>query len=184
MLIPPNLAAAGMKSAGGITQSVIGRYRPAGVPRTGSREDRAAAYRRLLDSSTRTFAYTYMNSHMNREAGWAGRGYIKGQMGIGWEVSAEMVGALHGVRLCGTVPVIIAAEEMVTAAGEMNFGEKDGAVFQAAADGFAAAQSRFLNAARTDLAYNPRWWQVLRRRSDRRHLEAAEQRAAAAELDA
>lgn len=163
--LPPQVAAAGVKSAGSVTSALIGRYRPSGVPRTGSREDRA-------DASTRSFAYTYMNNHMKREAGWAAYGYLKGQMPQGWEISAELLASLFGVRLCGTPPVIAAAEDMVNAAGDMNFGEKNAEVFQKAADTFTVAQRAFLNAARTDLAYDARWWQVARRLAERKFLRA------------
>lgn len=168
--IPPNVAAATVKSVGSIGSALIGRYRPAGVPRTGSTEDRAIAYRRLLDSSTRSFAYTYMNNHMNREGGWAGKRYLIGQISQGWEISAELIGSLHGVRLCGTAPVIAAAEDLVSAAGDMNYGETDAAVFQEAADDVATAQRIFLDACRADLAYNTRWYQVGRRRAERKFL--------------
>jgi hypothetical protein len=184
--LPPGAAAAGVKAAGNMVSAAIGRYHPAGVPRTGSREDRATAYRRLLDASTRAFAYTYMNNHMKREAGWAAYGYLKGQMPLGWEISAELIGALHGVRLCGTLPVIDAAEDTVSTASDMNFGEKDGAVFQKAADAFVVAQKAFLDACREDLGHNAKPWQLLRRRSEKKFLRSLESRTAAtpAEIEA
>ncbi|MEV7817373.1 hypothetical protein AB0P05_43050 [Streptomyces flaveolus] len=51
--ITSGVAAAGIKVTGSVTSALIGRYRPKGVPRLGSKEDRAEAYRRLLDASTR-----------------------------------------------------------------------------------------------------------------------------------
>lgn len=170
-----------MKSAGAITSSIIGRYRPAGVPRTGSTEDRADAYRRLLDAATRSFAYAYTNHHMQHEGGRSGRRYVLGQMPQGWEISAEVLAALHGVRLCGTAPVIAAAEDLVNATGDLNFGETDAAVFQAAADNVVTVQKAFLDACRTDLAYNTRWYQIGRRRTERKFLK---KQAAAAAIEA
>lgn len=178
--LPPGTAAAGVKAAGNMVSAAIGRYHPAGVPRTGSREDRATAYRRLLDASTRAFAYTYMNNHMKREAGWAAYGYLKGQMPLGWEISAELIGALHGVRLCGTLPVIATAEVTVNAASDMNFGEKDSAVFQKAADAFVVAQKEFLDACRADLGHNAKPWQIWRRHRERKFLRGLESRDGAA----
>ncbi|MFE5143939.1 hypothetical protein ACFRDV_41040 [Streptomyces fagopyri] len=53
--ISPGTAAAGIKATGSVASALIGRYRPAGVPRLGSNEDRAEAYGRLLDASARSF---------------------------------------------------------------------------------------------------------------------------------
>ncbi|MGW4081283.1 hypothetical protein ACWELB_48865 [Streptomyces asiaticus] len=62
-----------------MASSLVGRYRPMGVPRLGSREDRAEAYRRLLDASTRSFNYAYQFAHLKREAGRAAHKLLLGQ---------------------------------------------------------------------------------------------------------
>ncbi|MFJ8957312.1 hypothetical protein ACIRO1_45205 [Streptomyces sp. NPDC102381] len=164
------LAAAGIKATGSVTAALIGRYRPTGVPRLGSKEDRAEAYRRLLDASTRSFNYAFQFSHLQREAGRAAHKLLLGQLPQGWEVSGELIGALHGVRLCGTVPVIAAAEALVTATGELELNEKDGSRFQQQAEAVVAAQGAFLDACREDLAYATKPWQLVRRYKERRFL--------------
>ncbi|MEU1216619.1 hypothetical protein ABZ424_30310 [Streptomyces sp. NPDC005790] len=168
----PSVTAAGLKAAGSITAALIGRYRPTGIPRLGSKEDRALAYRRLLDASTRSFNYAYQFSCLQREAGRAAHKLLLGQLPQAWEVAGELIGALHGVRLCGTVPVIAAAEDLVATASDLDLNEKDGARFQRLTEAFVAAQGVFLDACREDLAYSARRWQLIRRYREHRFLRA------------
>lgn len=172
MTFTTGAAAAGIKATGSVTAALIGRYRPTGVPRLGSKEDRAEAYRRLLDASTRSFSYGYYFSHMQRKAGRAATKLLVGQIPQGWEISGELICALHGVRLCGTTPVIATAETLVSVTSDLDLNEKDGARFQQQADAVVAAQAAFLDACREDLAYATRRWQLLRRRKERRFLQA------------
>ncbi|MFD9789142.1 hypothetical protein ACFWYX_35110 [[Kitasatospora] papulosa] len=158
----PGLAGAGIKATGSLTAALIGRYRPTGVPRLGSKEDRAQAYRRMLDASTRSFNYAYQFSHLQREAGRPAHKLLLGQLPQMWEVTSELISALHGVRLCGTVAVIYAAERLATATNNLELNEKDGARFQQQAEAVVAAQATFLDACREDLAYVTQWWQVPR----------------------
>lgn len=164
------VAAAGIKATGSVTSALIGRYRPTGVPRLGSKEDRAEAYRRLLDASTRSFNYAFQFSHLQREAGRAAHKLLLGQIPQAWEVSGELIGALQGVRLCGTVPVVAAAEDLVAATSDLQLNEEDGARFQQQAEAVVAAQGAFLDACREDLAYATKPWQLLRRYKERRFL--------------
>ncbi|MFG2988944.1 hypothetical protein ACGFZK_06505 [Streptomyces sp. NPDC048257] len=166
------VAAAGIKATGSVSAALIGRYRPTGVPRLGSKEDRAEAYRRLLDASSRSFHYAYQFSHLQGEAGRAAHKLLLGRLPQAWEVSSELIGALHGVRLCGTVPVIAAAEGLITATGNLELNERDGVRFQQQAEAVVAAQDAFLDACREDLAYAARWWQPARRYKERRFLRA------------
>lgn len=164
------VAAAGIKATGSIASALIGRYRPTGVPRLGSKEDRAEAYRRLLDASTRSFNYAFQFSHLQREVGRAAHKLLLGQLPHAWEVSGELIGALHGVRLCGTVAVIAAAEDLVAATSDLELNEKDGARFQRQAEAVVAAQGVFLDACREDLSYTTKRWQWVRRYKERRFL--------------
>ncbi|MCX4231804.1 hypothetical protein [Streptomyces ortus] len=129
-----------------------------------------AAYRRLLDASTRVFNYAFQFSHLQREAGRAANKLLLGQIPQAWEVSDELIGALHGVRLCGTVPVIAAAENLVTAVSDLELVEKDSARFQQRADAVVAAQAVFLDACREDLSYATKRWQLVRRYKERHFL--------------
>jgi hypothetical protein len=164
------VAAAGIKATGSVTAALIGRYRPTGVRRLGSKEDRAEAYRRLLDASTRSFNYAFQFSHLQREAGRAAHKLLLGQIPQAWEVSGELIGALQGVRLCGTVPVIAAAEDLVAATSDLELNEKDESHFQQQAEAVVDAQGAFLDACREDLAYATKPWQLLRRYKERRFL--------------
>ncbi|GAA0896511.1 hypothetical protein GCM10009574_073710 [Streptomyces asiaticus] len=148
-----------------------GRAVPAcGRSPAGSREDRAEAYRRLLDASTRSFNYAYQFAHLKREAGRAAHKLLLGQTPQVWEVSSELISALHGVRLCGSVHVIAAAETLVEATSNLELGEKSARRSQRQAEALVTAQRAFLDVCREDLAYTARWYQVRRRRAERRFL--------------
>ncbi|WP_073819569.1 hypothetical protein [Streptomyces sp. CB02261] len=168
--ITSSVATAGIKTAVSPLSALISRYQPAGVPRLGSKEDRAGAYRRLLDASTRAFAYQYQFSNLRREAGWSANKLLVAQMPTMWEISSELISALNGVRLCGSVQVIDAAENLVTAVGDLNMNEKRKARFQLQAEALVTAQKIFLDACREELSYNARWYQILRKRKERRFL--------------
>ncbi|MGO4747054.1 hypothetical protein AB4212_00140 [Streptomyces sp. 2MCAF27] len=168
--IAPGVAAAGIKATGNVTSALIGRYRPTGTPRLGSREDRAQAYRRLMDASTRAFGYAYQFAHLRREAKRAADKVLLGQVPQLWEISSDLISALHGVRLCGSVPVIAAAETLVEATSDLDLNEKNAARFQRKAEAVVTAQEAFLDVCREDLAYTVRWYQVLRRRKERHFL--------------
>lgn len=162
-LMTPAVAAAGIKATGSVTAALIGHYRPTGVPRLGSKEDRAQAYRRMLDASTRSFNYAYQFSHLQREAGRPAHKLLLGQLPQMWEVTGELISALHGVRLCGTVAIIDVAENLTAATSDLELNEKDGTRFQQQAEAVVAAQAAFLDACREDLAYVTKWWHVPRR---------------------
>ncbi len=161
--ITPGVASAGIKATGSVASALIGQYRPIGVPRLGSKEDRAQAYRRLLDASTYSFHHIYQFSHLQREAGRAAHKLLLGQLPRVWEISSELISALHGVRLCGSVHVIAAAETLVAATSDMEMNERSTDRFQQQAHAVVTAQGAFLDACREDLAYTVRWWQLKRR---------------------
>ncbi|GAA0549344.1 MULTISPECIES: hypothetical protein [Streptomyces] len=87
-----------------------------------------------------------------------------------WEVSSELISALHGVRLCGSVHVIAAAETVVETISNLELDEKSVRRSQRQAETVVTAQRAFLDACREDLAYSARWYQVRRRRAGRRFL--------------
>ncbi|WP_413105731.1 hypothetical protein [Streptomyces sp. Inha503] len=76
----------------------------------------------------------------------------------------------HGVRLCGSVHVIAAAETLVEATSNLEPNEKSADRFQRQAEAVVTAQEAFLDACRKDLAYTTRWYQIRRRRTERRFL--------------
>ncbi|GGU66985.1 hypothetical protein [Streptomyces lavendofoliae] len=170
--ITPGMAAAGIKATGSVASALIGRYRPTGVPRLGSNEDRAEAYRRLLDASARSFGYAYQFAHLRREAGRAANKVLLGQLPQAW----ELIGALQGVRLCGSLHVIAAAETLVAATGDLDLNERNADRFQQQAEAVVAARDAFLDVCREDLAYTARWWQVRRRIKERRFLREQAER--------
>lgn len=164
-LVSPQVAAAGLKSAASLGRAVVGRYRPVGVPRTGSREDRAEAYRRMLDASTAAWHVVYTVNVMTH-AGRAERRWAATQLTRASEVTMELIGALNHVRLCGTEVVVAAAEELVTATQELDVGARPKQL-QEGSTALFKAQAAFLDVCREELAYNPRWWQFRRRRAMR-----------------
>jgi hypothetical protein len=176
--IPAAVAAPTIKAAGQITSAIIGRYRPAGVPRTGSSEDRAAAYQRLLDAATHAHSFICLFRHMQRTtSGKAAENFLTTEMPRVWDSGSELICALGGVRLRGTIPVIATAEKLVNAVTELDMNDRNEAQFTQHYKAVVSAQNGFLDAARTDLGYDTRPWQVLRRRRERRFLR---QQAAAA----
>ncbi|MCW8122476.1 hypothetical protein ACN6K6_001115 [Streptomyces violaceoruber] len=72
------------------------------------------AYRRLLDASTRSFGYAYQFAHLRREAGRAANKVLVSQLPQMWEITSELMSALHGVRLCGTVQPVRAPAPPMT----------------------------------------------------------------------
>lgn len=177
--IPPNIAAASVKSAGSITSAIIGRYRPAGVPRTGSTEDRAAAYQRLLDAVTTAHSTVYQFRHVQQTVGERkSEAALLPHIGRLFDSGAELLAALGAVRLRGTITVIAAAETLVSEVSDLDMNDKDdehfGAQFRTVVD----AQNAFLNAARADLGYDTRWYQVQRRRRERKFLRRQQETAA------
>ncbi|WP_107450264.1 hypothetical protein [Streptomyces silvensis] len=169
-------AAAGIKATGSVTAALIGRYRPAGVPRLNSKEDRVQAYRRLLDASTRSSNYAFQFAHMRREAGRAADPLLLAQLPQLWEVSSELISALNGVRLCGTLAVIAAAEDLVEATGAVEPNETNRERFEQQVAAAVAAQATFLDSCRQDLSYATRRWQLLRRYQERRFLRGHSRR--------
>lgn len=173
------MATAGARTAGSITSAAIGRYRPAGVPRTGSTEDRAAAYQRLLDAATTAHSTVYLFRHVQQQVGERkSEAALLPHVGRVFDSGAELLAALGAVRLRGTIAVITAAESLVNAASDLDMNEKDddrfGARFRAVID----AQGAFLTAARTDLGYDTKPHQVIRRWKERKFLARQQETAA------
>lgn len=67
-----------------------------------------------------------------------------------WEISSDLISALNGVRLCGSVQVIDAAEKLVTAARDLDLAERKADRFQLRAEAVVAAQKTFLDTCRGD----------------------------------
>ncbi|MFF7446093.1 MULTISPECIES: hypothetical protein [unclassified Streptomyces] len=125
------------------------------MPRLGSNEDRAEAYRRLLDASARSFGRAYQFAHLRREAGRSANKVLLSQLPQAWEVSSELIGALQGVRLCGSVHVIATAEALVAATGDLDLNEKSADRFQQQADAVVIARDAFLDALHLPGARSP-----------------------------
>lgn len=174
----PGAAAAGVKATGRVAAAAIGRYRPAGVPRTGSREDRAAAYQRLLDAAVRAGADIYLFRHMRREGGRKAEQVLVAHLDRPWDSSTELICALDGVRLCGTAEVIAAAEALTSAVSDLEMNDDDDARFGERNRVLTRARAVMLDAARADLGYDTRPWQLVRRWKERRFLRAQQALAA------
>ncbi|WP_274563716.1 hypothetical protein [Streptomyces spiramyceticus] len=72
------------------------------------------------------------------------------------ESGNELLCALYGVRLCAPDYVIEVAEELGRSVPHVGLGKDE---FERANQTFVQAQTAFLEAARHDLDYNPKWWQ-------------------------
>ncbi|WP_326597130.1 hypothetical protein [Streptomyces sp. NBC_01803] len=156
-LISTNVATSGMRAASSAARVLASRYRPVGVPRIGSKEDRAEAYRLMLDASTRAWQTAYFVAAM-RTQGRAAERFAVARLPQAFDAATELVCALGRVRLCGTVPVIHAAEELVKATSDLDMNAR-GAAFQEKSDVVVARHQAFVDACRADLAYRARkWW--------------------------
>ncbi|MFE5074955.1 hypothetical protein [Streptomyces halstedii] len=122
----------------------------------------------MLDASTRSFASSYQFANLRREAGRASYKLLTAQLPAMWEISSDLISALNGVRLCGSVQVVDAAEKLVTAAGDLDLDERKADRFQLKAEAVVAAQKTFLDTCREELSHNARWYQLLRKRKDKR----------------
>lgn len=198
--IPPNLAAAGIKSAGSVTSAAIGRYRPAGVPRTGSTEDRAAAYERLLNAATAAQSTLYLFRRIPKDTSDQraeeaplllralarqmgkrdGADALVPHLGRILDSGHELIAALGAVRLRGTIAVIAAAENLVNAVSDVETSASDDD-FDTAFRATVTTYNAFLDAARADLGYDTKPYQVLRRRREKKFLR---RQAAAAAIEA
>ncbi|KUL34749.1 hypothetical protein ADL12_20485 [Streptomyces regalis] len=85
----------------------------------------------------------------------------------------EFLSAIMAVRLCGTSYVTEAADNLFSILQNMQASNHDEDkyedAYQAALKEFPKALNAFLEAARHDLAYNPKWWQLPRRWRERQY---------------
>ncbi|MFJ4702803.1 hypothetical protein ACIP5N_32085 [Streptomyces sp. NPDC088768] len=154
--------------------ALIGHYKPTGIPRVGSAEDRASEYRLMLDASTRGWQIPYASRTLQDLRGGVARRLSEAQWAPSREAAAELIIALNRVRLCGTASVIAAAEELCAAVAEVDPSAEESA-FEARVRNVVEAQGRFLTACREDLKYSARWWQLRRRRAERQYLKAQQE---------
>lgn len=183
-----------VRAASTVTRAALSRYRPAGVARVGSAEDRAQSYRRFLDAVAHVLDTQILYFYRRRDVEAArGRLWRRTPLRLvelrdeAWRnyglAQHEVHAALLGMRLCAPVPVLAAAEDLVAAVPRfyqtgtrVTLTEEE---FLAAHDDCTEAKAAYLEAARHDLAYNPRFWQLLRKWRERKHREQmALQRAA------
>ncbi|WP_150136199.1 hypothetical protein [Streptomyces hyaluromycini] len=166
----------GVRAGSKVISSALSRYRPVGVARTGSSEDRAQAYRRLLDALTHVGLNATWFYKMREEAGKAAEPFLAELLPRLTESGNELACAVNGVRLCAPAYVIEAAE---TAARAMPGLDTPKGEFDAAYRAFVAAQGAFLDVARHDLGYEPKWYRVDRWWAERQFRKRqAQQRTA------
>ena len=159
---PSTLGLAAARSIGKIGSAVISRYKPVGVARVGSPEDRAQAYKRLLDATVHhrlNRSYVDVIRETTDPAHLLFIEAVRDLMASGVEMSCAMA----GVQLCAPAYVIAAAQAAIEAAQSDK---------QEGANGYKDAQVAFLNAARHDLDYNPKRWQVWKKGKARKFAAA------------
>ncbi|MFF1320633.1 hypothetical protein ACFVZZ_14540 [Streptomyces chartreusis] len=154
---------AGVRAVGNVSAALIGRYRPVGVVRLGSPEDRAQTYRRFIEASAR----------FNLNAAWAANSrehpkseepFFKVVLPALRASMNELVCALFELRLCAPSYVIEAAEKLAAAAATLGGTGKD---FKQKNVAYNRMELAFLEVARRDLNYHPRWWQLWRKHKER-----------------
>jgi len=172
----PTIASAGVKAAGSVTSALLNRYRPVGVARTGSPEDRAQSYRRFLDAvSANTLpSHWVRNLHVS---GYDSKDNLVGHL-LERQVDAniELICALDGIRLCAPDYVINRAEELMHVWGPNTEASQE--EFPRVLHAVTVARMAFLDAARHDLDYNPKRWHVLTRWKERQYLKRQDRQQA------
>ncbi|MGW3926483.1 hypothetical protein ACWECC_00055 [Streptomyces microflavus] len=182
------LAPAAIRAAGAVTKAALNRYRPVGVARVGSAEDRAQSYRRFLDAIAHVIDTQILYFYRRRDAeAPLGRRQrrLRAQLvelrDEAWrnytQAQHEVHAALLGIRLCAPIPVLATAENLIEAlprfyqpGTHVTLAEEN---FLSTHDECAEVKASFLEAARHDLAYNPRFWQLLRKWRERKYREQA-----------
>ncbi|MGW4675917.1 hypothetical protein [Streptomyces sp. NPDC004324] len=179
------LTSAALRASGTITKAVLGRYRPVGVARVGSAEDRAHTYHRFLDGIAHAVdaqvLYFYrlhelVNSDeaTNRQVEYRDEAWRRYA-----EARSDLHAALLGMRLCAPTPVLSAAETLMHSIPNSYDRDTDNLIpeeeFVDAHNRCGVAKAAFLEVARRDLAYDPRPWQLLRKRREREHRKRSEQ---------
>ncbi|MEU8742979.1 hypothetical protein AB0C39_04950 [Streptomyces parvulus] len=154
------------RSIGKIGSAALSRYKPVGVARVGSPEDRAQAYKRLLDALVHhQMAGQYANITAPR--GVTDPLFVDAVNHL-MTAGSELLAALAGVQLCAPGYVINTAQKAVDAAQSK---EGDEGIKR-----YRMAQVAFLEAARYDLEYNAKRWQLWKKRKARKFAETTSSR--------
>ncbi|MFD6153546.1 hypothetical protein [Streptomyces sp. NPDC060243] len=164
---PSALGVAAIRSIGKAGSAAISRYKPLGVARVGSPEDRAQAYRRMLEAAAHyQLAQTFVSatSSVSNSQHPLSVDTIRDLMTTG----SELVTATLGVQLCAPEYVIDAAQKVCDALQQDEESRKGA---------YHHAQKAFLNAARYDLNYNPKRWEFWKKRKARRFAAQGLQRS-------
>ncbi|MEV6400817.1 hypothetical protein AB0M39_39600 [Streptomyces sp. NPDC051907] len=156
-------ATAGVRAVGSVTTALIGRYRPVGVVRVGSPEDRSQTYRRFIEAAAR-FGLNAAWAASAREQPKSEEPFFKVVLPALRASGNELVCALFELRLCAPVYVIGAAEKLAAAASALG---GTGEEFKQANAAYGQAENAFLEVARHDLNYHPKWWQPWRRQKEK-----------------
>lgn len=180
------IAPAAVRASGSVTSALLGRNRSVGIARIGSAEDRAQAYHRFMEAAQRCTFTMFEYPMRRREATrasplrqplwrlyrhWSAEGARTRMM----QAQVELHAAFMGIHLCAPAPVREAAQKVMD--GLPRFEDRLDDYISVFAD-HTEAQVEFLDAARHDLAYNPKPWQLLRKLRERRHQKEVERRYA------
>ena len=157
----PTIGSAGIKAAGSLASALINRYRPVGVVRTGSTEDRAQAYRRFLDAITANTLPSHWVRNLHAQGYGSNDGLVSHLLARQTDANVEL--------LCAPEYVIKKAEEVMAIWSANTEADQDD--FRALLHATTIARMAFLDAARHDLDYEPKKWHVLARWKERRYLK-------------
>lgn len=141
-----------MKAVGSITSALIGRTRPMGIARAGSREDRLQAYRVFLDALVR-WESDHAMVHIDLQAGRPAN--YRELM----EESKDILSAIYALRMSAPVQVLDAAERVTQSVPAPDLAPEE---FEAQAGVYKTLLDEFLLACRRDMNFNYRRWQVWR----------------------
>ncbi|MFD5265719.1 hypothetical protein [Streptomyces sp. NPDC058335] len=152
-----------IRATGNVTSAVVNRYRPVGVVRTGSAEDRAQSYRRFLDATTQVGLNATWFHGIKNDGGKSAEPFLLDLLPRLTQSGNELACAVQGVRLCAPAFVIEAAEAVAEAIPDLALDKQD---FGKANKEFVRTQAAFLEAARHDLDYDPKWYSMLAKRRE------------------
>ena len=172
----PTIGSAGIKAAGSLASALVNRYRPVGVARTGSAEDRAQAYRRFLDAITADTLPAHWVRNLHVQGYGSNDGLVNHLLTRQTDANVELLCALDGIRLCAPEYVIKKAEEVMVLWSANTELDQDN--FPALLHATTVARMAFLDAARHDLDYAPKKWHLLARWKESRYLKKTKDAAA------
>ncbi|MFD7964363.1 hypothetical protein ACFV5J_26555 [Streptomyces zaomyceticus] len=155
------IGAAALSTTGRVAAALVGHYKPSGVPRIGSKEDRVTAYRRLLDAQTHSSVVAQVARQTTDRESFDSAEPMA--------ASIELLSAVEQVRLCGTIQVITAAEVLAEAVMDLVLDKETD--YETLSEIRHKRKFEFIDVCREQLSYEASWWHLRRKVKEWRFLK-------------